>query len=178
MSGHDTRDAIARFWSRVDRSNPEYCWPWTGKQQPGGYGVLSVDGRMMPATHFALAMTGVFLEEGQRALHRCDNPPCVNPVHLFVGTQADNVADMYAKGRAAIPWLRSRTHCIHGHEFTPENTIRDRGNPNRRSCRACRNARSIVWANTPVTCSCGRTVGQGQLKKHLASRVHASAVAA
>jgi hypothetical protein len=68
-------------------------------------------------------------------LHRCDNPPCTNPSHLFLGDAAANGADMASKGRARSQKI---THCPAGHEYTPENTWLDEG---RRRCRACRRAK-------------------------------------
>lgn len=69
-------------------------------------------------------------------MHRCDNPPCINPEHLFLGTRADNIADMCAKGRH---WEAAKTECKNGHPFDEGNTrlyVMKNGRT-RRVCRAC-----------------------------------------
>ena len=102
--GWETRRANmdARFWDGADRSSgPESCWPWLGKRQTGGgYGTFVRRGVTIYAHRRALELSiGRDLAADEHALHRCDNPPCINPAHLFVGTNADNIRDRDAKGR-------------------------------------------------------------------------------
>lgn len=83
-------------------SEPSECWLWTGART-NGYGVLNVDGILRRATHVALELaTGEHVPDGLVVRHRCDKPACINPSHLETGTQADNVNDMHARGRAAV----------------------------------------------------------------------------
>lgn len=100
------RPLADRFEDKVDRSGgPDACWPWTGVRTDRGYGQIWVDGGHRPATHVALELAGVDIPDGMVACHHCDNPMCVNPAHLFVGTASDNMRDMLAKGRGR--WQRA-----------------------------------------------------------------------
>lgn len=103
-----------RFWPKVARRGANECWPWLGAKHPGGYGRLSLGGRgsrMAPATHVAWTIaTGTEVPDGMSICHRCDNPPCVNPGHLFLGTKGDNARDMISKGRGRQPRLSGAAH--------------------------------------------------------------------
>lgn len=88
----------ARFWSRVDIRGPDECWPWlAGKSK--GYGVIEIDGRSHKAHRISWSIENGAIPAGRLICHECDNPPCVNPAHLFDGTHKDNSDDKIAKGR-------------------------------------------------------------------------------
>lgn len=100
--------APSRFWARVDKSGN--CWLWTGATDDKGYGRLSFKGRRAIAPRVAYELTHGVSPGQLQVLHRCDNPPCVNPDHLFLGTNADNIRDMCAKGRAWIQQPENKRH--------------------------------------------------------------------
>jgi hypothetical protein len=89
-----------RFWPNVDRRGPDQCWPWKGRGGSGGYGRITRKGTL--ATHISLELAGRALLPGQLALHHCDNPPCVNPAHLYGGTPLDNMRDKVNRGRVRL----------------------------------------------------------------------------
>ena len=92
-------DPAERFWSYVRTARPDECWIWGGPVDSKGYGQLTWNGRLQLATRVMLKLHGHSFQPGECALHRCDNPPCVNPAHLWVGTKLDNSDDMRAKRR-------------------------------------------------------------------------------
>ncbi len=111
--GHRVPHAI-RYWTRVDRSGgPGACWPWVGYRDRSGYGIVYRDGGTTKAHRAAWELTNGPITDNLWVLHRCDNPPCVNPAHLFLGTARDNVADMMAKGRA-VPRSHLPEHVLRG----------------------------------------------------------------
>lgn len=90
-------DLRQRFFSKITPGE-NGCILWTGAKRPKGYGLMSVDGKPHNATHVSWRLKHGDWPE-QHLLHRCDNPPCINPEHLFEGTNQDNVDDKMAKGR-------------------------------------------------------------------------------
>ncbi len=111
------------------------CLGWVGQIGTTGYGVININGRMLGAHRVAWALAYGEIPPKVFVCHRCDNPKCVNVEHMFLGTNADNVADMVTKGRHRPRGMVAKvTHCKHGHEFNEENTYRWH---NKRQCRAC-----------------------------------------
>lgn len=95
-----------RFWEKVNVNAPGGCWEWTGSRTMAGrgYGTIGIGGRSTLAHRVSWEIKNGPIPDGPGhhgvcVLHRCDNPPCVRPDHLFLGTQKDNVEDMDTKGR-------------------------------------------------------------------------------
>jgi len=93
---------MQRLWNKVAKTSPDECWPWKAYRNGCGYGTIQCDGRSLLAHRVVYELTVGPIPPGMNVLHSCDNPACCNPDHLWTGTQADNIADMYAKGRGNV----------------------------------------------------------------------------
>jgi hypothetical protein len=93
-----------RFWARVTKSGPDDCWVWQGAIHSAGYGRCTRPGKVTDFTHRVAYELANRESPGELFVcHRCDNRPCCNPSHLFLGTHRDNMADMFAKKRNSQP---------------------------------------------------------------------------
>jgi hypothetical protein len=97
-----------RFWAKVEKTPS--CWNWTGSRNKKGYGRFGLSHTkhgepaiVLTAPRVAWTLTNGLIPDGQCVLHKCDNPACVNPEHLWLGTRLDNNRDTIAKGRQGRP---------------------------------------------------------------------------
>lgn len=123
-----TENQLRNFWAKVDKRGPNECWEWTGNKS-GGYGALCISPKMVKAHRISWMLHFGDIPEGGGThgicvLHKCDNPGCVNPQHLFLGTNADNARDRESKSRGS----RTGVNYIKNH---PE--VHPRGEDNKRS---------------------------------------------
>jgi len=89
------------FWGKVSVGHPDGCWGWIGSHDAGGYGQIHHEGRIQPAHRVSWMLVNGPILDGLCVLHHCDNRPCTNTEHLFLGTKKDNMMDAAAKGRIA-----------------------------------------------------------------------------
>ncbi len=139
---------LERFWDKVEMIPFHSCWEWTGATNQDGYGIIGTGegGKTSFRVHrMSYALHVGPIPEGKVVCHSCDNPGCVRPEHLFIGTMKDNNADRCAKGRTKglfQPGTLSpgsvknlaKTHCPHGHAYAGDNLAIYQG---RRHCKTC-----------------------------------------
>ena len=127
------RPVADRLWEKVDKSGgPDACWPYLDFRDSNGYGSFKLDGAGKRAHRIAWAITSGPIPDGMFVCHSCDNPPCCNPTHLWLGTSAENTRDRHQKGRDA----KGPTHGTvtrpernargdrHGSRLHPERVVR------------------------------------------------------
>ncbi len=131
-------EQIERFWSKVEvPEQPSCCWEWTGYRLPNGYGRFMFNDKEFYAHRVVCAILTKDPGPTLTIDHLCRNRGCVNPDHLEAVTQKVN----NLRGFSSSALKARQTHCIHGHEFTPENTLLQGG---KRSCRMCAYRRSML----------------------------------
>lgn len=139
-----------RFWSKVNKDGPSHydlnpCWLWLGSKNDSGYGILRINRKTISTHRYSYIIHKGFIPLGMKVCHSCDIPVCVNPDHLWLGTDADNAKDKALKGRA-MNVNTFKTHCPQNHEYNEANTyISPSGG---RKCRECNRLRAISWRQT------------------------------
>lgn len=99
QKGFQSVPITERFWTKVQKT--ETCWLWGASKNKWGYGWVKLNGSMRGAHRVSYELTKGQIPNGFEILHKCDNPPCVNPDHLSSGTHGDNIRDMFKKGRGS-----------------------------------------------------------------------------
>jgi len=99
VTGTASIPVSVRFWSKVERTDT--CWVWRGAKSGPGYGAMRISGRRVGTHRLSYELFVGPIPAGMHVCHTCDNPPCCNPAHLFLGSAADNQHDKARKGRAA-----------------------------------------------------------------------------
>lgn len=127
---------IERFWSKVKKT--ESCWIWCGGKIKDGYGHFHLNRKQHKAHRISWQIINGEIPPGIWACHHCDNPSCVRPDHLFLGTTSDNQIDSAKKGRHAEV---KKTHCPYGHPYSADNTVVGRLG---RCCKQCHRARARI----------------------------------
>lgn len=148
MSDHNPT-AEALFWEKVEKRENAECWIWQGTTRGKGYGSVRWNGRMEAAHRISWVLTHGPIPKGDGyhgtcVLHRCDNAICVNPEHLFLGSNHDNVLDRHQKGRTKIDPSRPnsyKTHCKRNHPLSGPNL---RVYREKRVCRYCERLRRYL----------------------------------
>jgi hypothetical protein len=132
-----------RFWRYVKRRGDDKCWRWIGPKNQLGYGKFTWQYASVSAHRFSKELhTGAPISADRNVCHRCDNPSCVNPKHLFIGSQSENILDAVNKGRY-VNVNAMKTHCKRGHELQGPNVSLQRNAKGgmSRHCIACRRLR-------------------------------------
>lgn len=142
----DSKSPLELFEQKFTPEPNTGCWLWLGGTQAAGYGFFKHAGDTTAHRSSWILYRGP-IPEGLHVLHKCDVRQCVNPDHLFLGTQVDNMKDMAAKGRAQR-YNSARTHCRRGHPYDEANTMFI-GDRQHRHCRECGRirARALRMAN-------------------------------
>lgn len=144
LGGHFLRDMTRaeRFWLYVDKTGPHGCWVWTGSKNAKDYGHFADgNGGSVPAHRASYEMAVGPIPDGYQIDHLCRNHSCVRPEHLQAVTHTEN----QLRGVAFSGMNARKTHCVNGHELTPENSYGYKG---RRQCKTCAREASLKRANT------------------------------
>ena len=120
---------MTHFWEYVDKQNDDECWLWKGYCDKLGYGTYWGGATIYLAHRYSYALHNGHTPEHLLVCHSCDNPSCVNPLHLFLGTDDDNIKDMIRKGRAYHPSHPSCWRKLTEDDVREIRQLREQGTP-------------------------------------------------
>lgn len=123
MPFSSTKSIRERLLEKMRVNESTGCWEWVAAKDSNGYGRIWFDGTIGAAHRVSYELDNGPIPDGLLACHRCDNPACINPAHLFLGTHADNLSDMDAKGRRARGDRVSNKGVEHGRVKITENDV-------------------------------------------------------
>ena len=134
-------DSLDRFWSKVEKT--DICWIWTASKNNDGYGQFGIGNKNYRAHRIAFELLRGNIPEDKVIDHLCRNPSCVNPEHLEVVTNQENVKRGLA-GKTINRYNphKNKTHCPQGHEYYGDNLYL---NKNKRVCKICKRESQIKW---------------------------------
>ena len=142
MKSPKLKNDIERFWSKVDKT--EVCWNWTELLTNNGYGQFSIKGKAVRAHRWIFQRVFGELPKDILVCHKCDNPKCVRPDHLFAGTSQDNNIDTVKKQRY-VSANAMKTHCKRGHSFDEHSRPKTNSKGGiGRFCKKCNTIRSVA----------------------------------
>jgi hypothetical protein len=118
------RQLVDRFWSKIKVGKPDECWEWQAATNKRGYGHFKWNGKVKYSHRMSWILHNGKIPKGLFVCHTCDNPKCVNPAHLFLGTNQDNMDDMVNKGRASIKLTSDKVTEIRKRYATGNETYR------------------------------------------------------
>lgn len=138
---------VQRFIRLINKESKDGCWNWMGSTDMRGYGYFNFDNKTARAHRFSYELfTGKKIPQRKVIDHLCRNPSCVNPAHLEVVSHYENIM----RGTGVGVKSANKTHCVRGHEFSPENTVYQEGRNGRiwRVCKICKSIRQKKWKDS------------------------------